>query len=308
MSYGEEEHERRGRRRLPHVGGFFLLTILITAVMITVFLGFAIVRIVPAGYKGVLLNWGDAVDVLDEGLHFITPIAQDVVLMNTQILVVSSTESTGSSDLQEVTTEVTVNYRLQVGFLLDIYRELRQDYEVRIIIPFLKDSLKSITPKFIAADLLSKRESVRLQFKELLKSRVAPYHIDVVEVSMTEFTYSDIFNAAIEAKVTAEQRALEALNKLKQIEYEARQQIIQAEAEANATVTRAVGNATATVIIANATAEAMQTIKVQLTPEYIEYLTVLGWDGKLPIYWAGGNGTMPFLLIPMAPTNSTITP
>lgn len=306
--YRENENKAKRRRFRDRVSGMVLLAIIVPSVIIAVTITFASIRIVPTGYKGVMLNWGEAVGLMDEGLHFITPIAQDVVLMNTQILAVSSRESTGSSDLQEVTTEVTVNYRLESGYLLDIYRELRLDYESRIIIPFLKDSLKSITPKFIAAELLNKRESVRLQFKELLKSRVAPYHIEVVEVSMTEFTYSDVFNAAIEAKVTAEQRALEALNKLKQIEYEARQQIIQAEAEANATITRALGNANATIISANATGEAIRIIQIQLTPEYLEYLTIIGWDGKLPIYWAGGNGTMPFLLIPVAPTNSTTIP
>jgi regulator of protease activity HflC (stomatin/prohibitin superfamily) len=118
-------------------------------------------------------------------------------------------------------------------------------------------------------------------------------HINIVSVAITDFQFSESFKAAIEAKVTAEQNALAAKNKLEQIGYEAQQQVIQA----TATVTMANANANATVISANATAQAVQTIQAQLTPEYIQYLYAIGWDGKLPIYWASGNSTAPYLLL-----------
>jgi len=252
---------------------------------------------IPTGYKGILLVWGEATQVLPEGLHFINPIGTDVELMNVQIQKAEATESTASEDLQEVTTTVAVNYRLEEAYLLEIYKNFRQDYEARIIAPNIEESLKAATAEYAATELITNREEVKTTFLNILESRVEDFHIEILSVSVTNFQFSPSFTAAIEAKVTAEQKALAAQNKLKQIEYEAQQQVIQASANATATVTIAQAQANATVIAANATAEAIQTIQVQLTPEYVQYLVAIGWDGKLPLYWSG-NGTMPLLLIP----------
>ena len=252
---------------------------------------------IPTGYKGVLLVWGEATEVLPEGLHFINPIGTDIELMNVQIQKSEATEATASEDLQEVTTTVAVNYRLEEAYLLEIYKNFRQDYEARIIAPNIEESLKAATAEYAATELITNREEVKTTFLNILEIRVDDYHIEILSVSVTNFQFSPSFTAAIEAKVTAEQKALEAQNKLKQIEYEAQQQVIQASANATAITTLAQANANATVTAANATAEAIQIIQVELTPEYVQYLVAIGWDGKLPLYWSG-NGTMPLLLIP----------
>jgi len=273
-----------------------LIVVIVVIVSAVVAFGNATVTI-PTGYKGVLLVWGEATQVLPEGLHFINPIGTDVELMNVQIQKAEATEATASEDLQEVTTTVAVNYRLEEAYLLEIYKNFRQDYESRIIAPNIEESLKAATAEYAATELITNREEVKTTFLNILESRVDDFHIEILSVSVTNFQFSPSFTAAIEAKVTAEQKALEAQNKLKQIEYEAQQQVIQASANATATITIAQAQANATVITANATAEAIQTIQVQLTPEYVQYLVAIGWDGKLPLYWSG-NGTMPLLLIP----------
>ena len=291
--------------------GTVLIILIIVATVITLSMS---IRIVPAGYKGVLLNWGEAVGTLNEGIHFVVPIAQDVVNMNTQIQKAESTEGAASSDLQDVSTTIAVNYRLDAKAVLQIYKDLRQDYEFRVITPNIQEALKASTAKYVAAALITDRESVKDTFTTILRDRLSLYGIEILSVSVTDFRFSASFTAAIEAKVTAEQQALEQKNILDKIYYEAQQQIIQAEAAKNATIInaeagmqaaiiKAEGTANATVINANATAEAIRIIQLQLTPEYTQYLTVLGWDGKLPIYWSG-NGEMPFLLIPI--NNATL--
>ena len=228
--------------------------------------------------------------------------------MNIQIQKAVATESTASSDLQEVTTTVAVNYRLRSDSVLTIYRDLRNDYETRVITPNIQEALKAATAKYVATELITERESVKDSFFNILKSKLSTYGIEVLSVSVTEFQFSPSFTQAIEAKVTAEQNALAAKNKLQQIEYEAQQQVIQATANATALVTIANANANATVISADATAQAVQIIQEQLTPEYIQYLYAIGWDGKLPLYWVSdANGTAPYLLL-QVPANSTVGP
>lgn len=78
-------------------------------------------------------------------------------------------------------------------------------------------------------------------------------------------------------------------NRPEQIRYEAQQMVIQAEAEANATMMRA-----------RAEAEAIRLLRESITHDYLTYISIEKWDGKLP-YFFGGEA-VPFLRIP---TNST---
>jgi prohibitin 2 len=260
---------------------------------------------VPTGYQGVVLQWGNPVRTVTSGLNLITPIAEDIALVDVQVQKATAQESAASSDLQEVSTSVTVNYQLDANYAKEIYTNLRDQYESRVILPAMQDALKAATAKFQASELITQREAAKNLFLNLLQEKLDQYHIKVVSVSITDFQFSESFKMAIEAKVTAEQNALAAKNKLEQIGYEAQQQVIQANANATAIIAIANANANATIISANATAQAVQTIQVQLTPEYIQYLYAIGWDGKLPIYWASGNSTSPYLLLPVQSTNST---
>jgi prohibitin 2 len=268
---------------------------LIAVILVLIILGGAIYvqgfARVQAGYRGVLLTWGKVEDkILPEGLNFIIPFVQSIVQMNVQVQKAESTESTATKDLQEVSTTVAVNFRVNPGMVNIVYQELRQDYVSRVIKPNIEESLKAATALYTAEELISKRPIVKTTFDDILAERLKVFNIDVISVSLTDFQFSPSFKAAIEAKVTAEQQALEAKNKLEQIRYEAQQQIIQAEAEKNATIARALGLAEAAIIEANATARSIELITSQMTPEYAQYLWLTQWDGKLPAVVGEGQG------------------
>ena len=268
-----------------------LIVLLIIAIAGITVVTTATVR-VPSGYRGVLLTWGKVEDtILQEGLNFKVPFTQNVELMNVQIQKAESTEATATKDLQEVSTTVAVNYRLDPNSVNEIYTDLRQDYANRVIKPNIEESLKATTAIFRAEELVTKRAEVKQTFDEILAERLSIFNIQVVSVSLTDFQFSPSFSAAIDAKVTAEQQALVSKNELEKIRYEAQQQIIQAEAAKNATIRRAEGDALAQIIDANATAQSIEIITSQMTEEYIDYLWLVQWDGKLPmVYTRDENG------------------
>jgi regulator of protease activity HflC (stomatin/prohibitin superfamily) len=292
MSYGDD----RGFRSGSQLSGFMARRSgLVAAILVILIFGAAIYiqgfARVPAGYRGVLLTWGKVEQrILPEGLSFIIPFIQSVELMNVQVQKAESTESTATNDLQEVTTTVAVNFRLNPSAVNTIYRELRKDYVSRVIKPNIEESLKAATAQYTAEELITRRAVVKSTFDDILAERLHVFDIDVIAVSLTDFQFSPSFAAAIEAKVTAEQAALEAKNKLEQVRYEAQQQIIQAEAEKNATVARAQGEAEAAIIEADATAQSIELITSQMTPEYAQYLWLSQWDGKLPAVVGEGQG------------------
>jgi regulator of protease activity HflC (stomatin/prohibitin superfamily) len=301
------DSEGLGIRR-PRFGWSLKRIIIVGLIVIlaaSILLGSQSFTTIPAGTRGVLLTWGQVTGILGEGLHFIIPFSQKVVLMDVTIQKAETSESTASKDLQEVTTTIAVNYRLNPSFVDAIYIDLRQDYELRVIKPNIEESIKAATALFEAEELVTKRAQVKLEFENTLKDRLQDYQLDILGVSITDFQFSEEFADAVEAKVTAAQRALEAQNKLEQIRYEAQQQIIQAEAAANATVATATAEAQKVIIAAEAQAEAIQLIQEQISqnPEYLQYLSILQWNGVLP-YFFGGD-VIPFIEVP---TNSTSNP
>ena len=281
-----------GRRYdIPPMPNMKRLSAPLTALIIVALVGLVLVLSVvqvPPGHRGVLLTFGKVEDtILPEGLSFKMPITQSVVYMNVQVQKAESVESTGTKDLQEVSTTVVVNFRLDPGKVNVIYQDLREDYVSRVVKPNIEETLKATTAYFKAEELITKREELKDTFDDILNERLSKFNIEVVAVSLTDFQFSKTFSDAIEAKVVAEQDALQAKNKLEQIRYEAQQLIIQAEAQKNATIARALGDAQANIIEANATAEAIRRITEQMTDEYALYLWLNQWDGKLPVVYTG---------------------
>lgn len=274
-----------GAKRLTSI----VIVLIIVAVAGLVVINMVSVR-VPAGFRGVVLTFGAVEDrILPEGLSFIVPVSQSVVFMNVQIQKTESTEVTATQDLQEVSTTVAVNFRLEPSRVNIIYQDLRQDYVFRVIQPIIQETLKATTAQYRAEELVTKRAQVKITLDGILEERLRAYNIQVITVSLTDFRFGASFTTAIDAKVIAEQQALQAKNVLEQVKYEAQQIIIQAEAQKNATIARAEGDALAQVIEATANAEAIQLITQQMTDEYAQYLYLERWDGQLPAVVSGND-------------------
>ena len=130
---------------------------------------------VPAGTRGVLLRFqAPTGDIKEEGLYYKIPFVEQVVLMSTQIQKYTAPASSSSKDLQVVTTEVTLNYQLDAGSVGEIYTDLRQDYETRIIQPYIQEAVKSTTANYDAEELITQRPKVKDELQNLIAERVKP--------------------------------------------------------------------------------------------------------------------------------------
>ena len=254
---------------------------------------YASVQIVDAGHRGVLLHW-NAVDTsvppLEEGLHFVTPFADSVVDIEIRTLKYERSTSSASKDLQTVSTTVTVNYHPSPESVHFLYQNVGLDYENRIIQPAVEEVVKQVTANYNAEELITKRPEVKSDIEREITERLADFNIITEVISITDFQFSNLFAAAIEAKVEAEQKALKAENDLRRIEVEARQNEQQAKGVAAANIAEAQGEAEAIRIINEALSQ---------NPNYLEWLKTQAWDGKLPL--VVGEGGTPFIQIPTNP-------
>lgn len=231
---------------------------------------------VPAGYRGVALRFGAVTgDIRGEGVHLKTPFVSGNYNMEVRVQKEEVQASAASKDLQSVSSTVAVNYSLDTGKIATLYRDIGKDYKERVISPSIQESVKSVTARYTAEELITKRSIVSESIRQELITRLEKDGIIIHDLNIVDFDFSESFNKAIEAKVTAEQDALASKNKLEQVKYEAEQNVASAKGKAEAQ--RIEGEA------------------LRANPEVLQLRAIEKWQGNMPTYWGGG--ALPFLNI-----------
>lgn len=253
---------------------------LIVGCVLVLLLLFPAVGEIPAGYRGVVLRFGGVTGrVLNEGIYFVTPLADNIELMNVQTRAYTVSARSASKDLQDVETEVTLNYAVERDQAAIVYQNLRQEYIERIVFPAIHESVKAVTANFEAENLITERPVVKEKIENSLKERIEEYGIQLQAVSITDFTFSAEFTSAIEDKVIASQRALKAERDLDRIKIEAVQQIESAKAEAEALRLQR----------ENISADLIELRRIEVQRKALDK-----WDGVLPTTITG-NVPLPFI-------------
>lgn len=260
-------------RKAQNINPFYVFAIPILLIILFSIV-FGSFYVVSAGERVVLLTWGNPdLTPISEGIHFKVPIMQKAVKMNIQTQKYEAELTAASSDLQDVKTKIAINYHLISEQVPIIYRDIGLSYADKVIYPLEQEANKATTAKFTAEQLVTKREEVREEMKNILAERLRLRGIIVEEISIVDFSFSESFTQAIEAKVTAEQNALAAKNKLEQVKYEAQQAVESAKGKAEALQIE--GDA------------------LRKNPQVTQLRAIEKWNGILPL--VTGNGAMPFV-------------
>jgi regulator of protease activity HflC (stomatin/prohibitin superfamily) len=257
--------------------------------------------IVDGGYVGVKTFFGaPEQEVLVSGFHFVVPVAEVVYEVSTQPQLASTTETASTQDQQNVSTGVSVNFTVNPTEAVNFWKNYRDipTLTQTIIAPIVSNDTKAVTADYTAQELITRREQVRQEIEQDVRSDLAQYKVAVVTgVNITNFSYSDAYDQAIDAKQVAQQTALEEQYKLQQVQISAQQQVAQAGAQASAAVAIAQGQAKATILQATADAQAYKLKQQALTPDILTLAAIQKWDGQLPHYMAGST-PLPFLQLP----------
>lgn len=256
----EIEAEVKKVKEKGTLAGKMILLAIVGIIFVAILNPFVIVN---AGERGVVKHFGNVQDdVWDEGLHIKVPIRDTVINMDVKTQKYETDSTAASNDMQITKTTVAVNYHLVPSDANIIYQEVGMGYESKIIAPAIQEVVKAATANFKAEELITQRPLVKDEIEQALKENMLERGIVVETVYITNFDFSPEFNEAIELKVKAQQMALQAENDLLRIEVEAKQKVTQAQAEA----------------------DSIEIIQEQLSvsPEYVNYLTVMKWDGVLP--------------------------
>jgi regulator of protease activity HflC (stomatin/prohibitin superfamily) len=242
--------------------------------------------IVPAGHRGVMTTLGKpSEEVYGEGIHLRLPLIQTLHTMDVRVARSEGEGDAASKDLQAVRVKVILNYHLDPASAVWAFRDIAPstpEVAQRIIEPARPEAFKAVTARFTAEELVTRRNEVSEQIAGQLRVKLARHGLVLDEFSIANFAFSPSFTSAIEAKVNAEQKKLEADRDLLRIQVEAEQRIVSARAEA----------------------EALRLQRQEVTPLLLELrrtenerLAVGKWNGQLPTTTLGA-GAVPFIRLP----------
>ena len=234
------------------------------------------VGMIGAGERGVLLQFGAVQDnIFNEGIYFKIPFIQQVKKIDVRVQKEETDAPSASKDLQQVSSRIALNFHLNPNKVNKIWQEIGKDFKSRLIDPAIQEAVKASTALFTAEELITKRELVREEIKKLLTKKLQPQGIMIDELNIVNFDFSPVFNTSIEVKVTAEQQALAAKNKLEQVKFEAQQAVEAAQGKAKALQIE--GDA------------------LRATPQIVELRFLEKWNGIMPLYYGGGKDASIFI-------------
>ncbi len=247
--------------------GIGVVSIFVIIFIIIALLPFTIIN---AGERGVVMKLGSVQEkILEEGFHWRTPFQDEIKIINVKTNTSEIKGVAGSSDSQVVTFTAKINWRINPKTVNKTYQMIGDQNAVELNYISTKgpDAIKESVSKSTAIDFQKNRETVRNLAIQNLRERVGNVAI-IEDISFTDINFSEEFNAAIEAKVTAEQEAQAQKNKLESVKYQAQQKIETAKAEAESI--------------------RIQTEALSQNQNLIELEKAKRWNGQLPQTVLGG--------------------
>lgn len=262
-------------------------------------LAFAACTTVPEGTVGVVTHWSKATgETFDPGLHGRNLFTTSVFELSTRVEHRLWEAHASSSDLQQVTTSVGVEAQMPASAAVCVFRVYSSLDGLldSVGANAVQESVKAATAHYTAEQLITQRVEVKTAVEEGLR-----HYIDqsltaggcqgalvVNNVAIRDFAFSEDFNKAIEAKVTAEQQSLQAEKERDRRVTQADAARLEAEkaADGAAYAVKQAADAKAYAIRAESVerAAALQREAAALTahPDVVRLRAIERWNGALP--------------------------
>ena len=241
------------------------LSVIALVVVILLFSSFTTIK---TGEVGIRVRLGKVVNTkTNEGINFKIPFIETIERMNVKVQKVEVNANSSSKDLQVLDEVVAVNYRIDSKKAKSLYKNVGTGYREVVLEPAIQESIKAVTSRYTAEELITNRSEVSKKCMDELSKKVNKYGIIVSDFNITNFSFSQEFDKAIEEKQVAEQKVLTAKQELEREKIEAEKKIVAAEAEKKANELK----------------------QQSLTDNIIREKFIEKWDGKLPTVMGGNN-------------------
>jgi membrane protease subunit HflC len=258
------------------------------------------------------LPWVDTVDTIQTSL--------DTFQMNNLTVY--------TIDNQAVTVGVGVSYRIPAAAVLRLLYAVGRSGNVDIsenIRPVLADRVLRVFSTQNTVSISANRESIAVDIRKQVAGALGGiFGLEITDLQLSSITYSQSFQASVEAAVQAKNDAIRAENLVSRVRYEGEQAKVQAEAQASVRIAQANAEATATVAQTKAQREAailraegeaqaatlngdaqarviqQVGLSVAANPTVIPYEAAHRWNGQMPATMLGSGTPLTLFNLPSA--------
>lgn len=246
---------------------YIIIGIIVLLFVITLFNS---LKTIPTGFVGVKTRFGQVQEtMINEGLNLKVPYIEKIVKIDCRTQKYEVTTEASSKDLQKVTNiKIVVNYNVDKTKANQLYKEVGINYQTVLIEPSILESIKQGMSQYTAEELITKRSEVASIILDLLKSKLEEKGVNVSAINITDLSFSEEFDEAVEQKQIVEQETQKAQYELEKAKVENEKKIENAKADA----------------------EVMRQQNEQITDNYLKLKEIENqkamiekWNGQLPI-------------------------
>ena len=242
---------------------------IVRVIVIAMIILIASITTVPTGYVGVKTRFGQVQDdVIQEGFNLKAPFIESIVKIDCRTQKYEIATEASSKDLQKISNlKVVVNYNVDKNNANNLYKEVGKDYQTVLIEPAILESIKQGISQYTAEETITKRSEVADIIINLLKEKLENKGVTVTALNITDLSFSEEFDTAVEQKQIVEQETQKAQYELEKAKVENEKKIENAKADA----------------------EVMRQQNEQITDNYLrlkeienEQKAIEKWNGQLP--------------------------
>ena len=242
--------------------------------LLALFVALGSFYVVQPGERGVHVTLGTMSNqFVAPGFGMKTPLITEIWRVNVQQDTREISAECFSSDLQQITIQLKVLYRIPETSVVSVLRDYAGHPFEKLILPRVQEATKEVTALRTAADIVKSREAVKAS--ALASSRTKVGNLLIIEdLVIEDVKLSRELEQAIEAKMVQQQEAEKAVFKMQQAKTDAETLIIKATADAESI--RIQGEA------------------LEKAPKLVELKMVEKWNGVSPqVVGAGSNIMLP---------------
>ena len=259
-------------------GRFWLVSAIIAVVVLALFV-LPSIRIIREGTVGVVRRFGQAVAVIEPGIHFMFWITHDVVRLEARVQSLDVVFAAHTNDAQPIHGGVTVHYQIITSDAMRVVAEFgNMELLYNRLSPIFLAEAQIVLATKSAMELVESRAILAIEIRNRLEALASQYRIIITNVILESLVFSQAFDQAVENRMIAEQEMLMADLERERAIIQADQYLEVQRLRNQAIVDQANADAEALEIMQNAWGE----LGAEVREAMLRQMFFEEWNGVLP--------------------------